>query len=103
ERECFGDVAAVADAPGIDQADLARLAHVIQSLAGLADRGDAGHAGLFGRDVRAGPGAAFHAVDVDGVRTGLRRHADVVIDAGCTQLQLDRDLPVGRLAHLVDL
>ena len=33
----------------------------------------------------------------------LRRHADVVVDARRAELELDRDLPVGRLAQLLDL
>ena len=62
-----------------------------------------GHAGLLGGDVRAGAGAAFHAVDVDAVRSGLGRHAHVVVDARRAELELDRDLPVGRFANLLDL
>ena len=50
-----------------------------------------------------GAGTAFHAVDVDAVRSGLRRHAHVVIDARRAELQLDRYLPIGRLANLLDL
>ena len=72
-------------------------------LARLADRGDAGHAGILGGEVRAGAGAAFHAVDVDAVRVALHRHAHVVIDARRAELELDRDLPVGGLADLLDL
>ena len=37
------------------------------------------------------------------VRPALGRHPDVVVDAGRAQLQLDRDLVVGRLADLLDL
>ena len=33
----------------------------------------------------------------------LGRHAHVVIDAGRAELQLDRDLPIGGLANLLDL
>ena len=72
-------------------------------LARLADGGDARHASVLGGDMRAGAGAAFHAVDIDGVRPALDRHAHVVIDARRAELELDRDLPVGRLAHLLDL
>ena len=53
--------------------------------------------------MRAGAGATLHAVDIDAVGSGLRRHAHVVIDARRAELELDRDLPVGRFANLVDL
>ena len=42
-------------------------------------------------------------VDIDRIRPALHRHAHVVIDARGAELELDRDLPVGRLAHLLDL
>ncbi len=53
--------------------------------------------------MRAGTGTAFHAVDIDAVRSGLRRHADVVIDASRAELQLDRNLAVRGLADFLDL
>ena len=79
ERQGLGHVAAVADAAGIDQRDLAALADLVDGAARLADGGDAGHAGILGGDMRAGAGAALHAVDIDGVGTAssppcARRH-----------------------------
>ena len=65
ERHRLGDVAAIADAAGIDEADLAALAELVDGAARLADGGDAGNAGILGRDMRTGAGAAFHRVDVD--------------------------------------
>ena len=59
--------------------------------------------GLLGRDVRACAGPALRAVEVDDVRPALRRHAHVVVDARGAELQLDRDLVVGRLADLLHL
>ena len=59
--------------------------------------------GLLGGDVRAGAGAALGAVEVDDVRPALRGHAHVVVDARGAELELDRDLVVGRLADLLDL
>ena len=59
--------------------------------------------GLLGRDVRAGARAALGAVEVDDVRPALRRHPHVVVDARGAELELDRDLVVGRLADLLDL
>src|SRR5207248_8237516 len=41
--------------------------------------------------------------EVDDVGAALRRHAHVVVDAGGTELELDRDPVVGRLADLLDL
>ena len=49
------------------------------------------------------PGAALRAVEVDDVGPALGRHADVVVHARRTELQLDRNLIVGRLADLLDL
>ena len=103
QRKGLGDVAAVADAAGVDQRNLAGLVDVVERLARLADRGDAGHAGLLGGQVRAGAGAALHAVHVDAVGVGLGRHAHVVVDPRRAQLELDRDLAVGRLADFLDL
>src|SRR2546421_997352 len=99
----LGDIAAIADAAGIDQRYFPGLAHVIEGLAGLADRGDAGDPGLLRGDVRPGAGAALHAVDVNTVRPGLGRHAHVVIHARRAQLELDRDLPVRGFTDLLDL
>ena len=59
--------------------------------------------GLLGGDVRACARAALGAVQVDDVRAALGRHAHVVVDARGAQLELDRDLVVGRLADLLDL
>ena len=53
--------------------------------------------------MRAGAGAALHAIDVDAVRSGLGRHANVVVDARRAQLELDRNLPVGRFTDFLDL
>ena len=103
ERQGLCHVAAVADAAGIDQRDLALLAELVDRAARLADRRDARHAGVFGRDMRAGARAAFHGVDVDRIRIALHRHADVVIDARRAELQLDRNLVVGGLADFLDL
>ena len=103
ERQRLGDVAAIADAAGIDERDLALLAELVDGAPRLADRGDAGNAGILGRDMGAGAGAAFHAVDIDRIRIALHRHAHIVIDARGAELELDRDLPIGRLADLLDL
>ena len=53
--------------------------------------------------MRAGAGAAFHAVDIDRIRIAFHRHADVVVDARRAELELDRDLPVGRFPDFQDL
>ena len=103
EGERLRDVPAVADAARIHEGDLAPLAEVVDGPAGLADRRHARNAGLLRREVGAGAGAALHAVDVDGVRIALDRHAHVVVHARRPQLELDGDLPVRRLADLDDL
>ena len=103
ERHGLGHVAAIPDAAGIDEADLAALAELVDGAPRLADGGDARHAGILGRDMRTGAGAAFHGVDIDGVGPAFHRHAHVVIDARGAELELDRDFPIGRLAHLLDL
>ena len=48
-------------------------------------------------------GAALGAVQVDDVRAALRRHPHVVVDTGGAELELDRDLVVGRLTDLLHL
>src|SRR5437879_2526623 len=99
----LGDIAAIADAAGIDQRYFPGLAHIVGGLAGLTDRGDTGDPGALGGDVRPGAGAALHAVDINAVGAGFGRHAHVVIHARRTQLELDRDLPVGGFTDLLDL
>ena len=103
ERERLRDVAAVADAAGDDEVDLVGEADVLERPPRLGDRRHQRDAGLLGRDVRAGARAALGAVEVDDVRPALRRHAHVVVDARGAELELDRDLVVGRLADLLDL
>ena len=49
------------------------------------------------------PVPALGPVEVDDVRAALRGHPDVVVDTGRAELELDRDLVVGRLADLLDL
>jgi hypothetical protein len=65
ECERLGDVAAIADAAGIDKRYVAALAELIDGAARLADGGDAGNAGILGRNMRAGAGAALHGIDID--------------------------------------
>ena len=103
QRDGLGHVRAVPDTARVNQADLAPLAKVVDRLPRLADGGHSRYAGILGGKVRAGSGAAFHPVDIDRVRVTLHRHAHVVIDPRRAQLELDRDLPVGRLADLLDL
>ena len=103
EGKRLGDIATVADTAGIDQRNLASLAQIVDRPTSLPDRGHAGHAGVLGRQVRAGAGAALHAVDVDRVRVAFHRHADIVIDAGGAELELNRDLPVGCLPDFENL
>ena len=85
ERDGLGQVRAVADPAGIDQRYFAFHAHFLNGAAGLPDRGDARHPGVFRGQMRPGPGAAFHAVYIDGVGIGLGRHAHVIIDPGRAQ------------------
>ena len=103
ERDALGHVAAVADAARHDQVDLVGEADVLERAARLRDRRHQRDAGLLGGGVRAGAGAALGAVEVDDVRAALGRHAHVVVHARRAQLELDRDLVVGRLAGLLDL
>ena len=84
-------------------ADLPALAEIVDRPAGLADRRHPGYAGILGGKVRPRTGASFHAVNVDRVGIALHRHPHVIVNARGTELELDRDLPVRRLADLVDL
>ena len=50
-----------------------------------------------------GTSAALGAIEIDGVGAALGSHSHIVIDPGCTKLELNRDLIVGRFADLLDL
>ena len=73
------------------------------ALAGLTDRRHAGNTGIFGCQMRAGARAAFHAVNIDRIRVAFDRHAHIIIDPRCAQLELDRDLPIGGFADFLNL
>ena len=103
EREALGHVATVADAASDDEIDLVGEANILKRAARLRDRRHQRNAGLFGREVRPSGGAAFGAVEVDDVGPALGGHADVVVNARCADLQLDRHLVIGCFAHLLDL
>ena len=103
EREALRHVATVADAAGDYEIDLVGEANILKCAARLRDCRHQRNAGLFGREVRPCGGAPFGAVEVDDVRTTLGGHANVVVDARCADLQLNRHLVVGCLAHLLDL
>ena len=103
ERQALGDVAAVANPAGDDEVDLVGQADVLERAARLRDRRHQRDPGLLGGDVRPGAGAALGAVEVDDVGAALGGHPHVVVDARRPELELDRDLVVGRLADLLDL
>ena len=103
ERQALGDVPTVADAARHDEVDLVGEPDVLERPPRLRDRRQEGDPGLLGGDVRAGSGAALSAVEVDDVGAALGRHADVVVDARGAELELDRNLVVGRLSRLLDL
>ena len=88
---------------GDDEVDLVGEADVLERAPRLGDRRHQRDAGLLGGDVRAGAGAALGAVQVDDVGPALGRHPHVVVHARRAELELDRDLVVGRLADLLDL
>src|SRR5439155_13726808 len=77
ERERLGDVAAIADAAGIDKRYVAALAQFIDGATRLADGSDARNAGILGRNMRAGTGATLHGIDIDRIRTAFDRHAHI--------------------------
>ena len=103
ERQALGDVAAVADPARDHEVDLVGEADVLERPARLGDRRQQRDPGLLSRDVRTGAGAALGPVQIDDVRAALGGHADVVVDACGAELELDRDLVVGRLARLLHL
>ena len=102
ERNGLCNIRSVADASGIDEADLAALSKVVDCLSGLANGGHSRHAGILCCKMRPCTGAAFHPVYVDRVRIALDRHPDVVIDPRRAKLELDRDLPIGGFPNLLD-
>src|SRR5262249_17441045 len=103
ERHGLGHVAAVPDAAGINEADLAPLAELIDGAARLADSGDTWHAGVLGGDMRSSAGATLHGVDIDGVWPALHRHAHIVIDSRRAKLEQGGGFPSGSLADLLAL
>src|SRR5438094_2934303 len=90
ERQRLGDIAAIPDAAGIDERDLALLAEFIDGAPGLADGSDPGNAGIFRRDMGTGTSAAFHGIDIDRIGIAFHRHAHIVIDTCRAELELDR-------------
>ena len=104
QRERLGRVDAVPDAAGDDQVDHARRSFISRSAATAStSRRHGRDAGVVHQRVGRGAGAALHAVDHDHVGAGLARQLDVVGHAAGADLDVDRDLPVGRLAQLLDL
>ena len=107
ERQRLGDVGAGADAAGHDELHLVSPpcgdAEFRQRLHRLRDRGQRRDADVLDEHLLGGGGAALHAVDHHDVRAGVHGELDVVVGAGGADLDVDRLLPVGDLAQLVDL
>ena len=80
QRHSLRNITTVSNTTGVNQRNLTRLTHIIKRLSSLPNSRNAWHTGLFCRQVRASASPAFHAVDIDGVRSCLRRHANVVIN-----------------------
>ena len=103
QRQRLGDVGAAADAARDDQLHLAVHVELLQRLDRLAHRRQRRDADVLDEHVLRRAGAALHAVDHDHVGAGLDRERDVVAGARRADLDVDRLLPVGDLAQLVDL
>ena len=103
QRQRLGDVGAGADAAGDDQLHLAVHSEFLQRLHGLRDGGQRRDADVLDEHLLGGGGAALHAVDHDDVGAGVHGELHVVVGAGGADLDVDRLLPVGDLAQLVDL
>ena len=103
ERERLGGVGAVADAAGDDQLHFAVHAHLLQRRHGLADACERRQADVLDEHILRGGCAALHAVEHDHVGTGLHGQLRVVVRAARADLDVDRLLPVGDLADLLDL
>ena len=103
ERQRLGDVGAVADAARDDELHLAVHAEILQRLHGRADRGERRDADMLDEHVLRRRGAALHAVEHHHVGAGLHGERRVVIGPRGADLDVDRLLPVGDLAQLVDL
>ena len=103
--KCQGlrDVGTIANTTRHDQLHLAMHAHLLQRLDGLADTGQGRQADVLDKDVLRGGRAALHAIEHDHIGTGLDGQLRVVIRAAGTDLDVDRLLPVGNLADLLDL
>src|SRR5215471_15115528 len=58
---------------------------------------------MLDEDVLRRPRAALHAVEYDDIRSRLHRKRDVIFRARRADLDVDRLLPIGDLAQLLDL
>ncbi len=76
---------------------------LLQRLDRLAQRRQGRDAGMLDEDVLRRAGAALHAVEHDDVGARLDRQRDVVFRPRRADLDVDRLLPIGDLAQLLDL
>ena len=103
ERQRLRRVGSGADPARDDQLDLVVLADLAQRLGGHADGGECRDPGVLDEDVLGRAGASLQAVDDDDVGSGGDGELHVVGDASGADLHVDRLLPVGGLAQLLDL
>ena len=103
ERERLRGVRAVADPARHDELHLAVHVQLLQRLDRLADGGEGRNARVLDEDVLGRGGAALHPVHDHRVRPRLDREGDVEPDPRGPDLDVDRKLPVGDLAQLLDL
>ena len=89
--------------PGHDDLHLADRLHLLQRAHRLGEAREGRDAGVVEQDVGGRAGTALHPVDHEDVRSGLDRELHVVGHARGPHLHVDRDLPLGGLAHLFDL
>ena len=103
QRQTLGHVTTVANTTGHHEVDLIGQTDVLKRPSGLGDCRHQRDTRLLGSEVWTGAGSALGSIQVDGVRTALGGHPDVVVDPSRAQLQLDRDLVVSGLPYLLDL
>ncbi len=89
--------------PEIDQLHRAAHVQIVQRVDGLAQRRQRRNADVLDEHRLRRGRAALHAVDHDHIRAGVHGELDVVERARRADLHVDRLLPVGDFAQLLDL
>ncbi len=98
----LGNIRAIFDSAGDDQADFLPDAHFLQGPHRLHQSRKGGNPQMRGGHHRCGTGAAFGTVDDNSIGTGFGSNFDVFLDASGGNFNKDGDLPVGYIAQFLN-